>query len=280
MSYKMKKQLANKANYGSQRSTSTIKYIVIHYTANDGDTDENNGKYFANNIVKASAHYFVDSDSVTQSVPDNYVAWSVGVNYGSNNLFGIVTNSNSISIELCDDYRNGKIYPTKDTIENAIALTKSLMKKYNIPAKNVVRHWDVCSKRCPAYWVDDKKWKAEFHNKLGSSTTSSTSTKKTTKYTYKKFVKDVQSAMGVKVTGEADSKLLSKVVTVSKTLNSKHAVVKPIQKYLNELGYSCGKADGIAGDKFENGAKKFQKAKGLKADGIVGKNTWKKLLKL
>ena len=42
MSYKLKKKYANKNNYGAKRSTSNIKYIVIHYTANDGDTDEAN----------------------------------------------------------------------------------------------------------------------------------------------------------------------------------------------------------------------------------------------
>ena len=80
MSYVMKEHLANKANYGSKRDLSKIKYLVIHYTSNDGDSDEANGKYFANNVVKASAHYFVDDDSVTHSVPDDYVAYSVGVN--------------------------------------------------------------------------------------------------------------------------------------------------------------------------------------------------------
>ena len=75
---KMFKIRANKKNYGAKRSTKNIKYIPIHFTANDGDHDTSNGKYFKNNVVKASAHYFVDSDSITQSVPDNYVAWSVG----------------------------------------------------------------------------------------------------------------------------------------------------------------------------------------------------------
>ena len=84
MAYVLKTNLANKGNYGSVRSTSQIKYIVIHYTSNDGDTDENNGTYFKNNDVDSSAHYFVDSDSVTQSVPDNYVAWSVGGSKYSN----------------------------------------------------------------------------------------------------------------------------------------------------------------------------------------------------
>lgn len=165
---------ANRANYGRQRPTSDIKYIVIHYTANDGDTDENNGKYFANNVTKSSAHYFVDDDSITQSVPDNYVGYSVGgnryANYkqtGGAKFYKTCNNSNSISIELCDDVKNGVIYPSAKTIANALDLARLLMRKYNVPADRVIRHFDVTGKICPAYWVDNAKWRAEFWNKLG-----------------------------------------------------------------------------------------------------------------
>ena len=183
MSYVLKEHLANKSNYGSKRALSTIKYIVIHYTSNDGDTDENNGKYFANNVVNASAHYFVDDDSVTRSVPDNYVAWSVGGNKYSNcastgggKFYGIATNNNTLSIEICDDVKNGVVYPSAATIENVIAFTKAKMNEYGIPKENVIRHFDVTGKSCPAYWVDDAKWKAEFWNRLGSATVNSSAT--------------------------------------------------------------------------------------------------------
>lgn len=176
---KIKTNIANVKNFGSYRSVSKIKYIVIHYTANDGDTDENNGKYFKNNVVKASAHYFVDSDSVTQCVKDDYVAWAVGGNKyancsttGGGKHYGKCINTNSISIELCDDVKNGTIYPSAKTIENALELTEYLMKKYNVPKSNVIRHFDVTGKPCPKYWVDNSKWKSEFWNKLGDSSTS------------------------------------------------------------------------------------------------------------
>lgn len=173
----IKVHTANRANYGRQRQLSDIKYIVIHYTANDGDTDENNGKYFANNVTKSSAHYFVDDDSITQSVPDNYVGYSVGgnryANYkqtGGAKLYKVCTNSNSISIELCDDVKDGVVYPSAKTIENALDLARLLMRKYNVSTDRVIRHFDVNGKPCPAYWVDDAKWKAEFWSKLGSTT--------------------------------------------------------------------------------------------------------------
>ena len=177
MAYEFKTRISKKSNYGGSRSVSAIKFIVIHYTGNDGDTDESNGNYFTNNIVKASAHYFVDDDSVTQSVPDNYIAWSVGgskygncATTGGGRYYGICTNSNSISIEICDDVKNGIVYPSEKTIENAVELTKMLMNKYGIAKSNVIRHFDVTGKSCPAYWcgnvLKNEKWETEFLSRL------------------------------------------------------------------------------------------------------------------
>lgn len=158
----IKKAMAHKSNYGGKR-TDAIQYIVIHYTGNDGDTDENNGRYFQGANRNASAHYFVDDDSITQSVPDEYVAWHCGAKRYKHNQ---CRNGNSIGIEICDDVKNGKVYPSAQTIRNVVELTQFLMEKYKIPQKNVVRHYDVTGKLCPAYWVDDGKWKTEFWNKL------------------------------------------------------------------------------------------------------------------
>lgn len=142
------KLLSSSKNYTSAtRSVSNIKYIAVHYTGNSTDTAKANCNYFKENYVGASAHYFVDETSIWQSVPDDHTAWSVGKNYGSNNMFGTVTNSNSISIELCS---NNRVITSK-TQQNAAWLIKELMKKYNIPVSRVVRHYDVCSKLCPGW---------------------------------------------------------------------------------------------------------------------------------
>lgn len=163
MGYKTKILLANRRNYGSKRSTRVIKFLVYHYTANDGDTDEANAKYFHNNVVKASAHRFVDDDSVTISVPDNYVAYHCGGGLqGSkgHRFYKICTNTNSIGIEMCDTIRNGKYEVSSKTRANAIELGKELVKKYGIKKENVIRHFDVTGKNCPAYFVkDEEAWK-------------------------------------------------------------------------------------------------------------------------
>lgn len=168
MAYKLKTDLAHRSNYGAKRSISTIKYIVWHFTGNDGDTDEANGKYFKKMLPqnkKASAHFFVDDDSVTISVPETYTAYAVGgsrySNYkktGGASLYKIATNANTINIEMCDTLKNGKYDVSERTLKNAIELTRSLMKKYNIPISRVIRHFDVTGKSCPVYYVDNSKW--------------------------------------------------------------------------------------------------------------------------
>lgn len=172
MSYTIKEQLANSGNYGGSRNASQIRYLVYHYTGNDGDKAANNAKYFQNNIVKASAHYFVDDTTVWRSVPDLKVAWSVGGSKyanadktGGGTMYGVITNTNSLSIEMCDTIRNGVYQASEATLANAAALGRTLMEKYGIPIENVYRHFDVTGKHCPSYLVNAQKW-AEFKKRL------------------------------------------------------------------------------------------------------------------
>ena len=46
--------------------------------------------------------------------------------------------------------------------------------------------------------------------------------------------------------------------------------VRTLQEQLNALGFDCGAADGIFGNKTLAGVKAFQAAAGVKVDGIVG----------
>mgnify|MGYP000755345049 FL=1 len=79
MSYKFKEIWCNKGNFTeSNRKSSEIDTLVIHYTGNNGDTAENNGNYFKNNVVETSAHYFVDDTTVVRSVADKNIAWHAG----------------------------------------------------------------------------------------------------------------------------------------------------------------------------------------------------------
>jgi outer membrane murein-binding lipoprotein Lpp len=55
--------------------------------------------------------------------------------------------------------------------------------------------------------------------------------------------------------------------------------IKEIQTCLKNAGFYSGKIDGIKGNNTKKAIKEFQKANGLKADGIVGAKTWEALSK-
>lgn len=158
---------AHSSNHGGYRTPATIKYIVVHYTGNDGDHDTGNANYYAEPNRGASAHYFVDDDSITRSVQDHWIAWAVGgekwkdcAQTGGGSLYGVATNTNSISVEMCDTQKNGTYDVTEKTMSNTIELIKMLMDKYNIPIERVIRHFDVTGKHCPAYFMDESAWAA------------------------------------------------------------------------------------------------------------------------
>lgn len=131
------------------------KYIVLHYTANNGDTAWGNCNYFHKENRGASANYFVDETSIWQCVEDNDIAWHVGTNKGYKNG---CRNNNSIGIEMCSRKdSSGTYYIKPETVANTIELVKYLIDKYKITNINtqIVRHFDVTGKRCPEPWVRD-----------------------------------------------------------------------------------------------------------------------------
>lgn len=148
-------------NYSS-RNGNSIKYIVLHYTGNKGDTAKNNIDYFYGGNRNASAHYFIDDNSIWQSVEDYNSAWAVGDGKGS---YGI-TNQNSISIEMCCN-SSGEI--SEKTESNAIELVKYLKSKYNVSNDNVVRHYDASRKVCPNWSANNWSRWTTFKNKLNGT---------------------------------------------------------------------------------------------------------------
>lgn len=164
---------ADSSNYYSGRGGNSIKYIVMHYTANDGDTDEGNAHYFQGAGRRASAHYFVDEDSVTQSVRDRDAAWHCGGALESSHhpLRGICMNRNSLGVEMCSDIVGGKYTITPQTVDRAVELVKYLMAKYGIDVDHVVRHYDVTGKLCPEPWVRDESLWRKFKARLTAKDT-------------------------------------------------------------------------------------------------------------
>lgn len=158
-------QQANQGNFlSAARGKKEILYLVIHFTANDGDTAKNNADYFTNSNISTSAHYFVDEKEVWQSVRDADIAWHCGTK--GTYFHPYCRNANSIGIELCSRIKNGKYYFQPGTVENAVQLARSLMQKYGIAPDHVVRHYDVTHKNCPAPFVENAAAWQDFKRRL------------------------------------------------------------------------------------------------------------------
>lgn len=233
-------------NYGS-RGGNSIKYIVLHYTGNKGDTAKDNGTYFCSGNRGASAHYFVDDNEIIQVVEEYKAAWSVGDGKGKYNI----TNQNSISIEMCC---NSDCKVSEKTEANALELVKSLMDKYNISINNVVRHYDASRKICPN-WSDDnwQRW-SNFKSKLAGET-----------------------VVNIPITTTPVETSINDLVIKSKEYVGDRC--KELQNLLISLGYDCGGygADGKFGKGTYDSLIQFQKEHGLVADGLAGTKTFVKL---
>jgi len=148
------------SNYRAGR-TQPVRYIVMHYTANNGDTARNNCDYYHRvGGLQASAHYFVDEHGAMQSVRECDTAWHCGARaYWHPEC----RNANSIGIEMCSRKRaDGSYYILPETVANAAALAREIMQRYGIDTEHVLRHYDVTGKRCPMPWVDDPAQWAAF----------------------------------------------------------------------------------------------------------------------
>lgn len=130
------------------RDGEAVGWIVLHYTANVGDTAENEARYFASQYIGASAHFFVDEKSVWQSVELCDTAWHCGDNPPSRNG---ATNRNSVGIEMCTSWKDGSYFIKPEVVAMTLELVEYLLTLY--PNAKLCRHYDVTGKTCPEPWV-------------------------------------------------------------------------------------------------------------------------------
>lgn len=305
----IKENLTN-VNY-NKMSNKVNKYIVIHYVG-AVSTAYNNSVYFKNVNRSASANYFVDENEIYRVVADSDKAWHCGDKLKSGNggaYNGKCTNSNSIGIEMCCYNNNGKIDVSEKVISNTIELVKELMAKYNISIDNVIRHYDVTNKICPAPLVEDESRWIDFKNRLISNSTQQViqeENKNTnigiitkiqatlnTRYnlniatdniygkeTKKALIIGLQTELnkqfnkGLKVDGIFGN--LTKNACVSVRKGAKGNITYILQAILYCKGYKIA-VDGDFGVNTENAVKDYQQSNGLTIDGVAGRNTFAKL---
>lgn len=131
-------------------------HITVHSTANDKSTAKNERGWLTNpsNTNTIGYHYVVDQSDTIECIPPTERAVHASSSKG---------NRYSIGIEMCETGNRAKV------LSNTLELIASLMFKYNIPAENVVRHYDWNKKNCPRILNTDGKWSkwAEFHKRIG-----------------------------------------------------------------------------------------------------------------
>ena len=156
----MRQLLAHPTNFTAGRQR-PVDRIVVHYTAGDGDTAENNGRYFQGADRKASAHYFVDERETVRSVREEDTAWHAG---------SWEMNCRSVGVEMCSRKDGaGKYYIPQATVENTAKLVRELMQRYAVSPENVLRHYDVTGKNCPAPMVENETLWRSFKTGLEGS---------------------------------------------------------------------------------------------------------------
>jgi probable enterotoxin D len=202
---KVNKQLIN-INY-SQGINILPRYIVIHDTDNRqlGANAMANRNYFANHPeAEASAHYTVDQSNIIQCLENTWRGWHCGDRYNP-----IINNSNTIAIELCVNPDNN----FDKTLQNGIALTKYLMQKYNIPAENVVRHYDVSGKICPKMMIKDRPelW-SYFKSVIAGQQTSDGNAPATVEPKAKGSLVNVSSSLNVREKANGTSTVIGSVL--------------------------------------------------------------------
>ena len=125
-----------------------VNAVVIHYVGNPNTTAWQNRSYFENlattRDTSASSNLIVGLEGeALLCVPLDEVA------YCSNDR-----NYDTVSIEFCHPDADGK--PTQDTYDTLVKLTAWLCDLYGLDVEEgIIRHYDVTSKQCPVYFVQN-----------------------------------------------------------------------------------------------------------------------------
>lgn len=151
------------------------QFIAIHYLGVVGQNNKvESGGY--------GAHYYIYWDgTVYQAADHDAVLWQVGTGGYYTQKHPKARNANTIGIELCckcDGNSKSATDPywyfTEETQEACVQLVKKLMKDLGIPVENVLRHYDIVNKHCPAPYVNNNKYKTswtwdEFKSRLSGA---------------------------------------------------------------------------------------------------------------
>lgn len=160
MSYKIIDAISNR---NVPKWGNTKRYIAIHYL---GVVGQNHELAFDG----TGAHFYIYWDgTIYQRCSLDAIVWAVGTGGIYVQKHPEARNANTISIELCckcdgnsQSAEDKKWYFTEETQLAAVWLVQKLMKELDIPIENVLRHYDIVNKTCPAPYVHNNKYKTSW----------------------------------------------------------------------------------------------------------------------
>lgn len=229
-----------------------------------------------------SVHAWIGYDKnkeviVAQTLPYDRACWGAGA--GSKGSYNYDPQA-YLQFEVCQGSNQDADYYWK-----AIAVAEEycayLCKLYGWTADNITSHAEAhkagyaSNHADPISWMklfgdDMDKFRSRVAMRLNSDKTPVKAPEITVKENPEEESKTAQNAKTEGKTVTVELKQLKK--------GSNGSQAKTLQILLNALGYDCGEADGIFGQRTDGAVKAFQADNKLTADGIVGKNTWTKLL--
>lgn len=140
------------------------KFLGIHYLGVDGQ----------NNDIEADgcgAHYYIYWDgTIYWRCDHDAIVYQVGTANGQYiQKHPVARNANTIGIEMCChcdgnamSAEDPKWWFTEATQEACVWLVQKLMAELNIPIENVLRHFDIVNKTCPAPYVHNNGYRGTW----------------------------------------------------------------------------------------------------------------------
>lgn len=246
--------------------TMTAEFIVVHNTANDA-TAANEVAYMIRNDNETSFHYAVDDKQIVQGIPETRNAWHAGDGeHGNGNRCGI-------GVEICYSKSGGAKFIAAEKLAAKFIAARLDEKGWDI--SRVKKHQDFANKRCPHRTLD-MGWQ-RFLDMVQAELDALQPTD------YKPTVLEWQKAAiadGYKfpkygadgVWGAECASVACNAEVMKGWRYTNKNLTRIVQRVVGV------EVDGLCGPDTDAGIKRYQKKHDLVVDGIVGINTWKKML--
>lgn len=253
--------------YGDNKTTK--KWIVIHNTSNDAPA-ANEASYAKRRTDSVSSHYYVDDERIIQSLNTDYRAFHVGSSTGnSGGIAYEITGTNAKSRSWWMDNVRWNLLAAqirKDCAAHGITPRLLSIDEIKAGKTGIMTHnqarlaWGGTDHTDPGPNFPMDHLLAQVKNEATPQKPSTPTTPKPS-------------------TGTSDwtQELIMSLPTLRRGADG--STVKRLQGLLHAAGQRDSAIDGDFGSGTERAVKDFQRAKNIGVDGIVGRQTWTRLIK-